>query len=116
MRLSLKTKTESWVQVTADGKLMNYFITVANIASREPDRVRDGNERVVRPRLADAAFAQRRDVERHGAAVQDSELPRRLSIPDRELPLEAAEAAQFEAVTGANLANFNDAIQFNIAS
>jgi glycyl-tRNA synthetase beta chain len=39
-----------------DGKLMNYFITVANIASREPDRVRDGNERVVRPRLADAAF------------------------------------------------------------
>lgn len=41
---------------SADGKLMNYFITVANIASREPDRVRDGNERVVRPRLADAAF------------------------------------------------------------
>lgn len=41
---------------SADGKLMNYFITVANIASRDPDRVRDGNERVVRPRLADAAF------------------------------------------------------------
>ncbi|HEY0684453.1 MAG TPA: glycine--tRNA ligase subunit beta [Steroidobacter sp.] len=41
---------------SADGKLMNYFITVANIASREPDRVRDGNERVVRPRLADASF------------------------------------------------------------
>lgn len=41
---------------TNDGKLMNYFITVANIASRDPDRVRDGNERVVRPRLADAAF------------------------------------------------------------
>lgn len=40
----------------ADGKLMNYFITVANIASREPDRVRDGNERVIRPRLSDAAF------------------------------------------------------------
>ncbi|MBL8265720.1 glycine--tRNA ligase subunit beta [Steroidobacter sp.] len=41
---------------SADGKLMNYFITVANIASREPERVRDGNERVIRPRLADAAF------------------------------------------------------------
>lgn len=40
----------------AAGKLMNYFITVANIASRDPDKVRDGNERVVRPRLADAAF------------------------------------------------------------
>ncbi len=40
----------------ADGKLMNSFITVANIDSRDPDKVRDGNERVVRPRLADAAF------------------------------------------------------------
>jgi len=39
-----------------DGKLMNAFITVANIESRDPDKVRDGNERVVRPRLADAAF------------------------------------------------------------
>ena len=40
----------------ATGKLMNDFITVANIESRDPDKVRDGNERVVRPRLADAAF------------------------------------------------------------
>ncbi len=38
------------------GKLLNFFITVANIRSRDPDKVRDGNERVVRPRLADAAF------------------------------------------------------------
>ncbi|HEY4368418.1 MAG TPA: glycine--tRNA ligase subunit beta [Steroidobacteraceae bacterium] len=40
----------------ANGALLNYFITVANIQSRDPDKVRDGNERVVRPRLADAAF------------------------------------------------------------
>lgn len=40
----------------ADGHLMNAFITVANIQSRDPEKVRDGNERVVRPRLADAAF------------------------------------------------------------
>ncbi|MET0534336.1 MAG: glycine--tRNA ligase subunit beta [Steroidobacter sp.] len=40
----------------ANGQLMNYFITVANIASRDPEKVRDGNERVVRPRLSDAAF------------------------------------------------------------
>lgn len=40
----------------ADGQLVNSFITVANIESRDPDKVRDGNERVVRPRLADAAF------------------------------------------------------------
>ncbi|AMN48476.1 glycyl-tRNA synthetase beta chain [Steroidobacter denitrificans] len=40
----------------AQGRLMNAFIAVANIRSRDPDKVRDGNERVVRPRLADAAF------------------------------------------------------------
>jgi glycyl-tRNA synthetase beta chain len=40
----------------ADGNLMNSFITVANIESKDPDQVRNGNERVVRPRLADAAF------------------------------------------------------------
>ncbi len=40
----------------AQGKLRNEFIAVANLQSRHPDKVRDGNERVVRPRLADAAF------------------------------------------------------------
>jgi glycyl-tRNA synthetase beta chain len=45
----------------ADGRLMNAFITVANIESRDPGKVRDGNERVVRPRLADAAFFWKTD-------------------------------------------------------
>ncbi len=40
----------------AAGKLLPAFITVSNIESREPSQVRAGNERVVRPRLADAAF------------------------------------------------------------
>jgi glycyl-tRNA synthetase beta chain len=43
------------------GNLLPAFITVANIESRDPDRVRDGNERVIRPRLADAAFFWRQD-------------------------------------------------------
>jgi glycyl-tRNA synthetase beta chain len=41
---------------TKDGKLLPRFIAVANIESRDPPQVRAGNERVVRPRLADAAF------------------------------------------------------------
>jgi glycyl-tRNA synthetase beta chain len=40
----------------SSGRLLPRFVTVANLESRDPDRVRDGNERVVRPRLADAAF------------------------------------------------------------
>lgn len=45
----------------ASGALTPWFITVCNIESREPDRVRAGNERVVRPRLADAAFFYEQD-------------------------------------------------------
>lgn len=39
-----------------EGALLPLFITIANIESEQPARVRDGNERVIRPRLADAAF------------------------------------------------------------
>ena len=40
----------------AQGALMPWFITVANIESSDPTQVIAGNERVVRPRLSDAAF------------------------------------------------------------
>ncbi len=40
----------------ADGKLMPNFIAMSNLDSIHPDEVREGNERVVAPRLADAAF------------------------------------------------------------
>lgn len=39
-----------------DGRLTRWFITVSNIESRDPQKIREGNERVVRPRLSDAAF------------------------------------------------------------
>ena len=45
----------------AAGQLLTAFITVSNIESREPAAVRAGNERVVRPRLSDAAFFWQQD-------------------------------------------------------
>jgi glycyl-tRNA synthetase beta chain len=45
----------------ASGRLLPAFIAVANLESRDPDKVRLGNERVVRPRLADAAFFWEQD-------------------------------------------------------
>ncbi len=44
-----------------DGRLSGWFVTVSNIESRDPSKVRDGNERVVRPRLSDAAFFWEQD-------------------------------------------------------
>nr|VFK29616.1 MAG: glycyl-tRNA synthetase beta chain [Candidatus Kentron sp. MB]VFK33733.1 MAG: glycyl-tRNA synthetase beta chain [Candidatus Kentron sp. MB]VFK76327.1 MAG: glycyl-tRNA synthetase beta chain [Candidatus Kentron sp. MB] len=46
------------------GDLMPNFITISNIESRNPDTVRRGNERVIRPRLADAAFFFAADLRR----------------------------------------------------
>lgn len=40
----------------ADGRLLPKFITFANIESKQPEVVRQGNERVITPRLQDAAF------------------------------------------------------------
>jgi glycyl-tRNA synthetase beta chain len=45
----------------AEGLLLPAFIAVSNIESRDPATVRAGNERVVRPRLADAAFFWEQD-------------------------------------------------------
>jgi glycyl-tRNA synthetase beta chain len=46
---------------SSGGKLLAHFITVANIESLDPSKVRAGNERVVRPRLSDAAFFWNQD-------------------------------------------------------
>jgi len=46
------------------GKLMPCFITVSNIQSSNPDVVRDGNERVINPRLTDAAFFWAQDCKK----------------------------------------------------
>jgi len=45
----------------ADGGLMPRFISIANIHSREPEVVASGNERVIRPRFADAEFFYSQD-------------------------------------------------------
>ena len=44
-----------------NGQLQASFVTIANIDSKSPDEVKRGNERVIRPRLADATFFWQQD-------------------------------------------------------
>ncbi len=44
-----------------EGRLLPLFITVSNLESRDPQKVIEGNERVIRPRLSDAAFFWEQD-------------------------------------------------------
>ncbi len=39
-----------------NGQLASYFVFIANLESKDPSQVISGNEKVIRPRLADAAF------------------------------------------------------------
>jgi glycyl-tRNA synthetase beta chain len=50
--------------VDKQGNLLPHFIAISNIESINPDTVRKGNERVLRPRLKDAAYFYRRDSRR----------------------------------------------------
>src|SRR6185503_390620 len=56
----------------AQGRLMPWFVTVANIESNDPAQVIAGNERVIRPRLADAAFFYAEDLKQPLAARREA--------------------------------------------
>lgn len=47
---------QKYFHILKDDKLLPYFITVSNIESRNVETVKKGNERVIKPRLADAEF------------------------------------------------------------
>ena len=53
---SMKEHQKYFHAVNSAGDLLPMFITVANIESSNPDLVARGNEKVIRPRLSDAAF------------------------------------------------------------
>lgn len=59
---SMKEHQKYFHLVDPKGRLLPYFITLANIESKDPAQVIDGNERVIRPRLSDAAFFYETDL------------------------------------------------------
>ncbi|MDO4795827.1 MAG: glycine--tRNA ligase subunit beta [Brachymonas sp.] len=54
--LTMKANQKYFPLLDAQGKLTHQFLVVSNITPDDPSAVIDGNERVVRPRLADAKF------------------------------------------------------------
>ena len=59
---SMKEHQKYFHLVDHNGALLPAFITVANIDSNHPEKIIAGNERVIRPRLADAAFFYETDL------------------------------------------------------
>lgn len=54
--LTMKANQKYFPLLDKDGQLTNRFLVVSNIRPEDSSAIRQGNERVVRPRLADAKF------------------------------------------------------------
>jgi glycyl-tRNA synthetase beta chain len=54
--LTMQTNQKYFALTDANGKLRSRFLIVSNIETETPVEIIEGNERVVRPRLADAKF------------------------------------------------------------
>lgn len=61
---SMQSHQKYFPVINSSGRLMPYFITIANIESSAPEMVIRGNERVIHPRLSDAVFFYQNDLSR----------------------------------------------------
>jgi glycyl-tRNA synthetase beta chain len=103
---SMQSHQKYFPLVDGEGRLRANFITVSNIESRDPQQVIAGNERVIRPRLADAAFFFAQDqqqslasrLERLAAVVFQKKLG---SVLDKTQRIQRL-AGELAAITGAN--------------
>jgi len=62
--LTMKANQKYFPLLDAQGRLTHRFLVVSNITPADPSAVIEGNERVVRPRLADAQFFFNQDRKR----------------------------------------------------
>jgi glycyl-tRNA synthetase beta chain len=69
--LTMKANQKYFPLLDASGKLSNQFLVVSNIRPSDASRVIEGNERVVRPRLADAKFFYDQDRKKPLASHRD---------------------------------------------
>jgi glycyl-tRNA synthetase beta chain len=62
--LAMKSHQKCFYLLNTNQELLPYFVTVSNIRSNDPSQVIKGNERVIRPRLADAKFFYETDKQK----------------------------------------------------
>jgi len=94
--------------VDSNNQLMPYFITISNIQSTDPVQIKQGNERVIRPRLSDANFFWTQDkktplinkLERLKSVVFQNKLGTVYEKTQRVTELAAIIASELNADTG----------------
>jgi glycyl-tRNA synthetase beta chain len=103
--LTMQTNQKYFALTDAAGKLRSRFLIVSNIETETPGEIVEGNERVVRPRLADAKFFFEQDKKKPLAervpllanVVYHNKLGSQLARVERLEALAAAIAPQLNA-------------------
>ncbi|KAB8043260.1 glycine--tRNA ligase subunit beta [Janthinobacterium aquaticum] len=96
--LTMQTNQKYFALTDADGKLRSRFLIVSNIATDTPEHIVGGNERVVRPRLADAKFFFEQDKKK----TLESRLPLLANVVyHNKLGTQAARTQRVTALAGA---------------
>jgi glycyl-tRNA synthetase beta chain len=106
--LTMKANQKYFPLLDASGRLTNRFLLVSNISPSDPSAVIGGNERVVRPRLADAKFFFDQDrkkrleasVEKLGSVVYHNKLGTQLERVQRLSKLAGEIARRLHADAG----------------
>ena len=70
--LAMKSHQKCFHLTDAEDRLLPKFVTISNLESKDPQQVITGNERVIRPRLADAQFFFDTDREKPLITRKDS--------------------------------------------
>ena len=70
--LAMKSHQKCFHLADAEGRLLPKFVAISNLESKDPQQVITGNERVIRPRLADAQFFFDTDREKPLITRKDS--------------------------------------------
>ena len=79
--LAMKSHQKCFHLADAEGRLLPKFVAISNLESKEPQQVITGNERVIRPRLADAQFFF--DTDREKPLITRKESLGRLVFQDK---------------------------------
>ncbi|WP_027965685.1 glycine--tRNA ligase subunit beta [Halomonas halocynthiae] len=98
---SMKANQKYFHLLDENGKLKPAFVTISNIDSQDPEQVISGNEKVIRPRLADAAFFYETDRSKKLA----ERVPLLESVVFQKQLGSLADKAKRSAVIAAHIAN-----------
>ena len=101
---SMKEHQKCFPLLDKDGRILPHFIAISNLESRDPAQVVKGNEKVIRPRLADAAFFYQQDLK----SPLSSRIEKLKSVIFQQTLGTLYEKSQRVAVLAATIAKFLD--------